>query len=753
MASNATTEPFAPLKHRWAWLLRQRWFVLAVEIGTALVFIGMCVLAYSLLDQPDDDLLSPYVTPALLLGILVPALFLMILAARRIAKRRAARSPVGGNGRLHLRLVALFSGIAAVPTLLVVILASVLFQLGVEFWFSERARSTLENAGSLAQDFYVESLEEVEAETRTMAQDLGGLLQNLPFDSPEFVENFAFQVYARELSDAAIFTVSEEGDVRTLALVNPDESSLESRLTAALLARLDSENLSAVNDAGNRFEAIARFGEDSDLLIYASRVSDPQMQVQTERAQSILRDYDQLLDRARLVQLRFNLALVAIFFLVVGVAIWVALTVADRLVRPVGALVEAARKVAAGDLTTRVAESGRQDEIDTLARAFNGMTGTLEEQTSELVTANDQLDSRRAFTEAVLSSVTAGVISVDGARAIRLVNRSAAGMMDIDEDEMLGRPLAAIAPELAELLESGKRQSVIQIAVEGEPRTLAVTVVEDQGGYVLTFDDITQQLLDQRRAAWSDVARRIAHEIKNPLTPIQLAAERLERRFGSIVDPEDSGVFSKLTGTIVRQVGDLRRMVDEFSSFARMPKPVFREESVVDLLRQAVFLHEVAHSEIEFLLDAPDDLPPLVCDRRQLGQALTNVVKNAVEAVEQKFGGEGKGGRIEVGASLEGTRLEIRIVDNGIGLPEERERLTEPYMTTRERGTGLGLAIVKKIVEEHFGSIAFADREQGGARVYMRFDMATLDNLAGANAFDEEGEADRPPQLTRNSTD
>ncbi|MEM8696034.1 MAG: ATP-binding protein [Pseudomonadota bacterium] len=731
-------------------LRRKSWLMPSIELVTLGVFLAMLALSYFILTRQESDelFLTPFLTALLLVSILVPAMFLMVLIARRIAQRRAAQSPIGGKGRLHVRLVALFSGIAAVPTLLVVIFASVLFQYGVEFWFSERARDTLENAGSLAQDFYLQSLEEVEAETRTMAADLAPLVEGSSFETAEFVENFAFQVYARELSDAAIFTVGEGGEVRTVALVNPDNDSMETRLTTSLLATLDAERQSAVNDAGNRFEALARFGDESPYLIYASRASDPQMQLQTERATAILDDYDELIDRGQVMQLRFNAALLLISLLIVAAAIWIALNVADRLVRPVGALVEAARKVADGDLTTRVPEPEARDEIGTLASAFNGMTGRLEEQTGALVLANDQLDSRRAFTEAVLSSVTAGVVSVDGERRVRLINRSAAELMEADQKAVMGECLKNIAPELDRLLEGGNNEKIIQMTSGGEPRTLAVTLVEDQGGHVLTFDDITQQLLDQRRAAWSDVARRIAHEIKNPLTPIQLAAERLQRRFGDAADP-DSGVFSKLTGTIVRQVGDLRRMVDEFSSFARMPKPVFREESIVDIARQAVFLHEVAHPEIDFEQQVPDDLPPLVCDRRQLGQALTNVVKNAVEAVEQQHGEGEPGGAIKLSVSEEERRILIHVEDNGVGLPAERERLTEPYMTTRESGTGLGLAIVKKIVEEHFGTVAFSDREKGGTCVRIMLDLEALEPLKDmAPGLGERD--DRLSQLTRN---
>ncbi|MFL6844798.1 MAG: sensor histidine kinase [Allosphingosinicella sp.] len=426
--------------------------------------------------------------------------------------------------------------------------------------------------------------------------------------------------------------------------------------------------------------------------------------------------------------------------LIVGLAIWIALKLADRLVRPVGELVGAARRITAGDLTARVTtgkHSGRvpgmrgQDEIGILGRAFNRMTERLEEQTGDLVSANAQLDSRRAFIEAVLSGVTAGIISVDRQRNVRLINSSAEALLKTDKDRAVGRKLAELAPELDAHLDGDEREDIVQFASAGEPRTLAVKRVRVEGGHVLTFDDITEQLLDQRRAAWSDVARRIAHEIKNPLTPIQLAAERLQRRYGGEIK-SDAGTFEQLTGTIVRQVGDLRRMVDEFSSFARMPKPVFREEAIADIAREALFLHQVAHPDIGFTLDAPESSPMLVCDRRQLGQALTNVVKNAVEAIHQKREDGRKGeDRVTITIREAENRVCIDIGDTGIGLPSERGRLTEPYMTTRAKGTGLGLAIVKKIVEEHFGSIEFDDAANGGTLVRLVFDSESLARLGG----------------------
>ena len=477
---------------------------------------------------------------------------------------------------------------------------------------------------------------------------------------------------------------------------------------------------------------MVRLDPNTPIYFYGARVVNADAIAEMRQAQTAASDYQRTLDRSRRLQLRFNAILILVSLLIVALSIWIALKLADRLVRPVGELVDAARRVTAGDLSTRVPVSEARDEVGTLGNAFNRMTKRLEAQTGDLVKANAQLETRRAFTEAVLAGVTAGVISVDDDHVVRLINSSAEALLKTGGKSPVGQKLADLAPELDRQLSAAEREDVVQFASQGEPRTLAVKTVKVQGGHVLTFDDITEQLLDQRRAAWSDVARRIAHEIKNPLTPIQLAAERLQRRYSAEVK-SDSATFDQLTGTIVRQVGDLRRMVDEFSSFARMPKPTFREEPVAEIARQALFLHEVAHPDIEFSLDAPDPSPTLVSDRRLLGQAFTNVLKNAVEAIQQKneehSGGEARD-RVAMTISREGDKVVIEVSDTGVGLPADRGRLTEPYMTTRAKGTGLGLAIVKKIVEEHFAQIEFEDLRGGGSLVRFVFDSEVLARLS-----------------------
>jgi two-component system nitrogen regulation sensor histidine kinase NtrY len=717
-------------------LAKRRKIVPLVEAAVAIAFASMLVLTYFVITQggsPQKLREAPTVA-ALLVANLVPAMVLMVLVARRVAKGRAARSPIGGKGRLHVRLVALFSAIASVPTLMVVIFASLLFQSGIQFWFSESARGMLDNATIVARQAIAIERDRVNRETVTMAGDVAGYLQQVPIDSPRFAEGFAGQVLYRNLSEAMILRVTREHGIQSLALVNPYERPLEKEVTPAAVAAVRAGQQSVLVPRPDRTAVLARFPLGTDTYLYAARVFDPRLADQLRRAEAVQAAYDTLLKRSRTYQLRFNAALFLVSLLIVAISIWIALILADRLVRPVGALVDAARRVTAGDLSARVPDSPVRDEIATLGSAFNRMTSRLEEQTGELVTANRQLDSRRAFIEAVLSGVTAGVISVDRERNVRIINSSAEALLKTRNDEAVGKKLRDLAPELDSQLDSQDREDIIQFSSGGEPRTLAVKRVKVEGGEVLTFDDITDQLLDQRRAAWSDVARRIAHEIKNPLTPIQLAAERLQRRYGGEIT-SDAPTFARLTGTIVRQVGDLRRMVDEFSSFARMPKPVFKPEPIVEIVRQALFLHEVAHPDIAFSLDAPEPSPVLVCDRRQLGQALTNVVKNAVEAIQQKREeAKARGAdRVAVRIADQEDHLAIEVTDTGPGLPQDRASLTEPYMTTRTKGTGLGLAIVKKIVEEHLGCIEFADAPGGGSAVRMTFDSAALGRLADAS--------------------
>lgn len=733
-----------------SWLERERAtgrFYRYATIATGAVLVLTVGVSAWLLQRPAQpgSLLSPPMIALLLIANLIPAIALMVLLSHRIAMARAAEGGLG-SGRLHTRLVALFSAIAAVPTVLVAIFASLLFQSGLEFWFSDRARGMLENTVEIARGAYTFELGRVANEAVTMASDVADYLEIAPIEDPRIREGLAVQTYNRSLNEAAILRITQTGEIQTLAVVNPYDGMLDDSRIMAAVAKLNStpEINSIDAETPDRLAVLTPLDYGDGSYLYAARWVDPEIARQISRANEVLEDYRALLARSRINQLRFNGALLLGSLIIVALAILAALRLADRLVRPVGQLATAAGRIEQGDFSARVPVTETEDEIETLAHAFNRMSARIEEQTGALRAANTQLDTRRAFIEAVLSSVTAGVIALDSENRILLINRSAETLLQHGQEGLEATALANVSPELAEFIGGDEREANVDVEAGGGRRTLAVKRVRYQDGAVLTFDDITDQLSDQRSAAWSDIARRIAHEIKNPLTPIQLAAERLQRRFASEIE-SDKETFERLTGTIVRQVGDLRRMVDEFSNFARMPKPVFRDENVHEIARQALFLHEVAHPEIRFVLDPPTGKFPMLCDRRQLGQALTNVVKNGVEAIESRRArGEHhfSGDRLELRLGRTDDQLVIDITDTGVGLPEDRERLTEPYMTTRVRGTGLGLAIVKKIVEEHCGDIAFLDQSGGGTRVRIAFDLERLAAREGEDPAPGPGGSD-----------
>ncbi len=681
----------------------------------------------------QQELLPSAQVAVLLVGTLIPAITLLVLFGRRMAKRRAA----GSTARLHIRLVFLFSLIAAVPTLLVATFAAFLFQSGVDFWFSDNSRGLMSNANELARAYYEENQLDVADNTTAMAGDLNFYLANQNtapttfLVSGEFTDFINYQMQGRQVSETVILQQVSDGSLRTAAAYNLVEGNDPASLGQRALQQLRAGEPVFITANQSRIEAIAPVDATSGIYLYNARNADENSFKAWEQAQSIAAAYEVLITRARALQLRFNLALFFVSLALVGIAVWFALRFADRQVEPLTDLVLAARKVGAGNFEMRVEGRTGGDEIGMLNRAFNRMTSQLEKQTDALVSANQQLDDRRAFIEAVVGSVSAGIISVDRDRRVQLLNNTASELLltknDVRDSDLV---LDDIAPQISAIVQANLLGGVVSFNKNGDLLTLAVKIAPENDGHVITFEDITRQLLDQRQAAWSDVARRIAHEIKNPLTPIQLATERLKRRYRKQIEL-DGDLFDELTNTIVRQVGALRNMVDEFSSFARLPEPVFRNEDAADLIKQALFLQEVAHNEIAFGFSASDDGPlDIACDRHQFGQAMTNVLKNAVEAIETEAQNAGPDfrGRISVHAAATASWLDIAVEDNGIGLPQDRALLTEPYATTREKGTGLGLAIVNKIVEEHGGSMTFSSLGSSngtdggkGSRVTLRF--------------------------------
>ena len=695
-----------------------------LEIGAATALAIMILATWTAFsNQPNDTQLLPTRQISILLvGTLVPAMALLVLLGRRLALRRAA----GSTARLHVRLVFLFSLIAAVPTLLVAVFAAVLFQSGVDFWFSSDSRGLFESTNEFAESYFEQNQFDLAQETTTMAGDVFYLLQRRDANdltSREFQEDYLYQMQARDISESAILQAFPNGTVTTAVAAGIVEGNKPAETGARALKRIEAGETEVVYADQERIEAVTPIDRTAGIYLYNARNTTALSFTDFQRATDIMVQYRELTQRARAIQLRFNLALFFVSLALVGFAVWFALRFADRQVEPLTDLVAAARKVGAGNFAMRIEGRTGADEIGLLNRAFNRMTAQLEMQTDDLMRANRELDERRAFIEAVLESMSAGIVSIDEGGDIQLMNTSARALL-FEEPEMDGRGMsfAQVTPQIADLLAQGASSGIVTINKGGDLLTLAVRIAPATGGHVITFEDITRQLIDQRRAAWSDVARRIAHEIKNPLTPIQLATERLNRRYARQVG-EDDPLFDELTSTIVRQVGALRTMVDEFSSFARLPKPVFRDEDALDLVRQAVFLQEVAHQDIGFELNAPEGTVSLMCDRHQFGQAMTNVLKNAVEAVQARAAEDEPdyAGHIAVAIEPSEEMIDVIVSDNGVGLPADRDRIAEPYVTTREKGTGLGLAIVSKIVEEHGGKMSFAPGPSRGTQVILSF--------------------------------
>jgi two-component system nitrogen regulation sensor histidine kinase NtrY len=702
---------------------------LEIASGVMLVVAGVVTAILLISQGPQSEPLAPAASATMLVSNLLPATMLLVLFGRRVALKRAENSNIGSKPLLHVRLVAIFSAITAVPTVLLVIFASLLFQSGVQFWFSGSARGMLENAGELAKGYYDEKVRDVGAETVTMAGDIRYILSQVKIDSAEFLEiAYPQQVLNRKLSESAIVTIGPSGQQNTEAVLAEKERG--DWISDETLRKLESGENFVVTVSPNNIDAVVVLYDKPRTYLYVRRAETVPSFALGSRAQSVLQDYDKMVARSRALQIQFNLALYFVSLMVIGITLWVALRVADRLVRPVNNLVDAAQRIADGDLSARVKEDQfSDDEVGFLSQSFNRMTERLQEQTGALLATNHQLGERRLFIEAVLESVSAGVVSVDGDGVVQLANSTAEKLLKHESDTIVGQKFDLVAPALAALASESPR-GVVQLDGGPEPLTVAVTVSPREQGSVVTFEDISQQLADQRRAAWSDVARRIAHEIKNPLTPIQLAAERLQRRFGKSIT-QDEAIFTQLTSTIVRQVGDLRNIVDEFSSFARMPKPLFRAENMHDIVGHAVFMFEVAHPDIRFTYNQDGPFPTLISDRRQLGQAITNILKNAVESIEEKKKTGEVDGAIVIDLVVEDDGLIIRIADNGIGLPSDRQRIMEPYITNRATGSGLGLAIVKKIIEEHFGEISLSDNQPEGAVVTLKFNPEIVELRVG----------------------
>jgi two-component system nitrogen regulation sensor histidine kinase NtrY len=723
---SSVTEPKASSLRKWL-------APFAVAIALLSAFLTFVVLTGLTPIEPTAEVVRSFLlinaaTILLLVGIILREVWQMVQARRR---GRAA-------ARLHVQIVSLFSVIAVLPAVLVSIVANVTIERGLDRLFSGPTREVIQNSLIIARAYVQEHAQLIQGDILGMANDItrapATSRRLYELDPKSFQELLTASAASRNLPSAMLI----DKDSKPLAIANTGIQLTFAAPPPEFLSNVDVDKPEiAVLPDENYVAAVIRLRGYNDTYLYVARQLDPRVVAQLKQTEASVAEYAEIESRRLGIQVAFALMFAVIALTILMASVLIGLNFANWLVAPIRRLMSAASTVSTGDLHVQVAVHKSEGDLAQLGETFNKMTQELRTQRDELVNASDVIDSRRRFIEAVLSSASAGIIGVDASGSVGILNRSAEKLIGHAESETLDRPLADVLPELDDMMKTAREgtqrlvQGQITILRDGSERNLSVRISAEQtnqkrDSYIITLDDITELVSAQRTSAWGDVARRIAHEIKNPLTPIQLSAERIRRKFGKVIT-EDKAVFEQCTDTIVRQVDDIRRMVDEFSRFARMPKPVIEGEDVADTVRQAVFLMKVGHPDIDIEVELKEDPLRALFDRRLISQALTNIIKNATEAIEAVPADELGKGRIDVIAAREDEDIVIDVVDNGIGLPKvARARLLEPYVTTREKGTGLGLAIVGRVLEDHGGRIELKDASdfkpgQRGAWMRLRF--------------------------------
>ncbi len=728
--------------------------------------LGLIVMVLSLCSGLATYLILTGLTPilpthqvvvgVLLINSLLVLAMVMIIAWQVSGLWLARRRQVAG-AQLHVRIVSLFSVIAVLPAILLAVFASISLSRGLDHWFSTRTKSIIQNSIDVATAYLQEHGQVIRADTVGMAKDIDEAVQLIKSRPQGFGTFLSAQASIRAIPVA--YLIDQGGKILATAATVPEYVYRPPPQEAMELAKKGQVIVIAPGQT-SLVGAIKSLDNFNDTYLYVIRPVNARVLQQLRATRANVAEYQLLEQRRAGVQVAFGLMYVAIALTLLLSAIWIGMWFANRLVAPIRQLMGAAQQISQGNLGVEVGVNPADGDLAVLGSTFNTMTSELKSQRDELVGANDTLDERRRFMEAVLSGVTAGVVGVEADSTVSLVNRSAETLLGTKEAGLAGKTLAKAIPEFGPLLKRAQKQGrrlltdQITFRRKGAERIFAVRVTsegagKDAEGHVVTFDDITELVSAQRSTAWADVARRIAHEIKNPLTPIQLSAERIRRKYGDSIT-KDREVFDQCTDTIIRQVSDIGRMVDEFSAFARMPKPVMERHDVREIVREAVFLFQVSRPEIEFELSLPTEPVILLSDQRLLTQAVTNLVKNGSEAIDTAVESDparaGKG-HIVTKVRVKGDRVQITVIDNGCGLPKEnRQRLVEPYMTTRTKGTGLGLAIVQRITEQHGGTLNLADapKRNGkieGASVRMDLPIGDQDSARDAEATDEPGES------------
>ncbi len=665
---------------------------------------------------------GPVVVTAVLINLGLVAAMVAIIAVQVRGIWQGWKDKTAGS-RLHGRIVGLFSVIAMAPALVLALSATNTFSRSIDNVFNRQIRTIVETSADVARSYLEEHGQLIRTDAASMAKDLNDAAPALAKNPKKFRELLLTQAGLRDLPVAYVIDVDRQ--VMFSAVENENIPYEPPPLEMLQAAALDQIPLMLPGSGKYRVAALARIKSIPNSFLYVARGVSPSVMRQLQRSEESTREYDKLRqDTGRLKfihgVLYFMTALTAL-----ASAIWVGLRFASSLVGPIRRLIAAAQAVSRGDLSVELPIYRGEGDLRRLSHNFNHMTRQLEQQRTELVTANAQVTERRRFMEAVLAGVSAGVLGLDAEGRITLANRSAEKLLGRTADDLVGQNLREAVPQFATVLadaydpERKKPQAEVGIEVKGAERTFAVRVTrerqgEEDYGTVVTFDDVTDLVTAQRTSAWADIAQRIAHEIKNPLTPIQLSAERIKRKYGPVIK-EDREVFDKCTDTIIRQVGDVARMVDEFSSFARMPKAEMELIDLREAIKDPVTLFQLGGNGVEVKMQLPERPVMLLADRRLIGQAMTNLIKNACESVQSASESKDKPadfkGRVDVVVTHAGDTAVIDVIDNGLGLPKQnRSRLLEPYVTTKgAKGTGLGLAIVLKILESHHGSLSLED--------------------------------------------
>ena len=699
-----------------------------IGIGAlVLLSLGLCFTTYCAFSKSAPIAINHKYTIALLYFDLSALLLLSFIVAQRLVKQRSHSKSSGAGSRIHTRLVRWFGLLLVTPAIIIAIFSAIFFNLGIESWFSKRVHTALKHSTEVAEAYLQEHKKVISSDVKFIAKDLASELPMLISSPKTFNQYINRQTEQRSLTEAMVFTK----ELHVLARSELSFNLMYQTISENDIKQADNEVVILQSESKDRVRALIKIDPTNNIYLMVGRLVDPQVLSHIYSTETAVSEYHQLESLRSDYEINFILIFAILTLLLLLTVIWIGLAFANRLARPIGKLIDAADRVRSGDLSARVDVQKDGDELNLLNQAFNRMTAQLELQTKELIDANQQIEQRRQFIEAVSDGVSAGVIGLDQSYNITWANQSAANLLATNTEDLQNKKLSLIVPEMDDLLKQAKKQktqSQISIIRSGCKQILSVQTValghkKNIAGYVVTFDDITELLSAQRNAAWSDVARRIAHEIKNPLTPIQLSAERLKSRYVKQITQE-SGNFQKYIDTIIRQVSYIGEMVSEFSAFARMPAPQLQIENLAEICDQSLLLQRAAHSSIDFELKCKSKTVDFNCDLSQIGRVITNLLQNAIDSIDSRSKTDSKlSGKIIIEITTQPDQIILTIDDNGKGFPKEgREQLTEPYITQREKGTGLGLAIVKRIIEDHGASLSLDDNPKGiGARITLHF--------------------------------